>query len=648
MSKTIKNQNSKAALRKPKRAFLLVMVLLVVTGVSLGSLTMLETMVIAKDSTMLANQQTQARYVADSGIEFIRYFLASSKNQQVEAGGSENNPQVFQAVNVIPDTDPQRIANFTVLAPSLDEMGQISGVRYGLQNESARLNLNALVVIDEQYGNAAAAMSDLAGLAGGADLSSLGISSETVEQATSTEGLDNVGRSLLMGLPAMTEDVADAILDWLDEDDDPREFGCEVEYYSQLPTPYQPANGPLQSVEQLLLVRGVTPQLLFGLDQNRNGILDQGEMLNTNGTANPMGTMPMQGITASAQSSSSSAGGSDTEEQEIQQPDPLGWAAYLTLHSAEKNVDRDGNPRVYLNQDDLEVLEEELVASLGNETWATFIVAYRKAGKTGSNGASPVAGLAGASSGSGSSSGTGGSASGGSSAGSGTSSGGSSGSGGGDTGGVNSSPPIPWNSAYFDSVSGEATVTLSQVLDLVDATIEVQLNGEPVTYTSPFTSDPAAMAIYMPALMDKVTTVEATSIPGRISINDCPSAILRGIPTITSEIADAILEARAEDSDSENRKFESWLVVEGHITIDQMRSLAPLITGGGSVYRAQVVGYFEQSAAFCRVEAIVDAAGDVPTVRLYRRMDHLGRGFSLPILGQRSGVGGLGIMPMPQ
>ncbi|MEY4565688.1 MAG: hypothetical protein RLY14_658, partial [Planctomycetota bacterium] len=469
MSKTINNQNSKAALRKPKRAFLLVMVLLVVTGVSLGSLTMLETMVIAKDSTMLANQQTQARYVADSGIEFIRYFLASSKNQQVEAGGAENNPQVFQAVNVIPDTDPQRIANFTVLAPSLDEMGQISGVRYGLQNESARLNLNALVVIDEQYGSAAAAMSDMAGLAEGADLSSLGISSETVEQATSTEGLDNVGRSLLMGLPAMTEDVADAILDWLDEDDDPREFGCEVEYYSQLPTPYQPANGPLQSVEQLLLVRGVTPQLLFGLDQNRNGILDQGEMLNTSGANSPMGMMPMQGMTASAQTTSNSTSGSETEDEEIQQPDPLGWAAYLTLHSAEKNVDRDGNPRVYLNQDDLEVLEEELVAALGNETWATFIVAYRKAGKSGSGDAGGMAGLAGGgSSAGGASSGSSGTSSSGTTSG-GSSTGAANNTGGGDStgGGVNSSPPIPWSSAYFDSVSGEATITLSQVLDLV-------------------------------------------------------------------------------------------------------------------------------------------------------------------------------------
>ena len=37
-----------------------------------------------------------------------------------------------------------------------------------------------------------------------------------------------------MGLPGMTEDVADAILDWLDTDDEPRELGAEIEYYSGL------------------------------------------------------------------------------------------------------------------------------------------------------------------------------------------------------------------------------------------------------------------------------------------------------------------------------------------------------------------------------------------------------------------------------
>lgn len=602
--------------QKKRHAFLLILVLLVIAGVSLGAMSLLETMVVSKDAAQLGNQQTQAKYMADSGIEFLRYFLAFPKNQQDEMGGWRDNPQMFQAMNVIPDADPARIGNFTIISPNMDEMGQFAGIRYGLQNESARLNLNALVVIDESYGGAAATAAALGGA--DADLSSLGLSAETVEAATGTTDLQNLGRSLLMGVPGMTEDVADSILDWIDEDDEPREYGCEIEYYSQLPTPYAPTNGPIQSVEQLLLVRGVTPELLFGMDQNRNGVLDSGEM-NSMGT----GMMSPMGSTTTQSMPTTTADG-----EEISQPDPLGWAQYLTLHSAEKNVDRDGNPRVYLNQEDLTLLEEELVTALGNETWATFIVAYRRSGKAGGSAMSSLAG----SSESDSSSATG-------SGGSGSAGGGASGS---SDSGTSSAETLPWNSAYFDSVSGEAAVTLSQVLDLVDATIEVDLNGEQTIYTSPFTSDPAAMAIYMPVLMDKLTTVDGTSIPGRISVNDCPKAILLGIPSMTEEIVDAIIEARAEQSDSENRKFESWLVVEGHITIDQMRTLAPLITGGGNVFRAQIVGYFEQGPAFCRAEVIIDSAGEVPTVRMYRRMDHLGRAFSVPILGQRSGVGGVG------
>lgn len=602
--------------QKKRHAFLLILVLLVIAGVSLGAMSLLETMVVSKDAAQLGNQQTQAKYMADSGIEFLRYFLAFPKNQQDEMGGWRDNPQLFQAMNVIPDADPARIGNFTIISPNMDEMGQFAGIRYGLQNESARLNLNALVVIDESYGGAAATAAALGGA--DADLSSLGLSAETVEAATGTTDLQNLGRSLLMGVPGMTEDVADSILDWIDEDDEPREYGCEIEYYSQLPTPYAPTNGPIQSVEQLLLVRGVTPELLFGMDQNRNGVLDSGEM-NSMGTGmmSPMGTTTTQSMPTTT-----------ADGEEISQPDPLGWAQYLTLHSAEKNVDRDGNPRVYLNQEDLTLLEEELVTALGNETWATFIVAYRRSGKAGGSAMSSLGGSGESDSSSAAGSGGSGSTGG--------------GTGGSSDSGTSSAETLPWSSAYFDSVSGEAAVTLSQVLDLVDATIEVDLNGEQTIYTSPFTSDPAAMAIYMPVLMDKLTTVDGTSIPGRISVNDCPKAILLGIPSMTEEIVDAIIEARAEQSDSENRKFESWLVVEGHITIDQMRTLAPLITGGGNVFRAQIVGYFEQGPAFCRAEVIIDSAGEVPTVRMYRRMDHLGRAFSVPILGQRSGVGGVG------
>ena len=55
-----------------------------------------------------------------------------------------------------------------------------------------------------------------------------------------------------------------AIEDWRDNDDDTRPFGAESLYYAGLSKPYRPANQDFQSVEELLLVRGVTPGLLYG------------------------------------------------------------------------------------------------------------------------------------------------------------------------------------------------------------------------------------------------------------------------------------------------------------------------------------------------------------------------------------------------
>src|SRR5204863_189714 len=64
---------------------------------------------------------------------------------------------------------------------------------------------------------------------------------------------------ILMKLPNMTEEIADAIIDWIDADDNPRPNGAESATYSGMTPPYRCKNGPLDSIEELLLVRGVTP-----------------------------------------------------------------------------------------------------------------------------------------------------------------------------------------------------------------------------------------------------------------------------------------------------------------------------------------------------------------------------------------------------
>jgi general secretion pathway protein K len=59
--------------------------------------------------------------------------------------------------------------------------------------------------------------------------------------------------------------IIEAIIDWLDEDDEPLGFGgAESTYYQGLDTPYSPRNGPMEFIEELLLVRGITSELYFG------------------------------------------------------------------------------------------------------------------------------------------------------------------------------------------------------------------------------------------------------------------------------------------------------------------------------------------------------------------------------------------------
>jgi DNA uptake protein ComE-like DNA-binding protein len=86
-----------------------------------------------------------------------------------------------------------------------------------------------------------------------------------------------MSRESLMTLPYMTEDVADAILDWIDGDDDTNPLGAEIAYYQSLPNPYEPRNAPMRSIQELELVAGVYNAYVRGEDWNLNGRLDPNE-----------------------------------------------------------------------------------------------------------------------------------------------------------------------------------------------------------------------------------------------------------------------------------------------------------------------------------------------------------------------------------
>lgn len=296
--------------RSPCHGSILLLVLVAIMIMSLATGTYLALMHNEHVATRYSGHHQQIRLLTESGIEYLRIFFSQSESLISEQGGLVNNPSKMQSILVADDALADFRGRFTVLAPDVVQ-GYYSAARYGMENESAKLNLNTLVAEGDDE--------------------------------------DDESRKRLLALPGMTDQIADAILDWLDEDDLPREFGAEESHYLGLPSAYEPRNGQMTSLDELLLVRGVTPELLYGLDVNRNFVVDTNEVArgalelidNFNGQMN------------------------------------RGWIAYLTIHSLERLTSPDGERLVNVNSSDLQQLHDDLVRVL-DEPSAKFIIAYRQ------------------------------------------------------------------------------------------------------------------------------------------------------------------------------------------------------------------------------------------------------------------------------
>ncbi len=124
----------------------------------------------------------------------------------------------------------------------------------------------------------------------------------------------NLTAEMLELLPRMTPELAAAIIDWRDADEEITAGGAEAETYARLPEPYLCKNAPFDSVDEVRLVSGATMDILLGEDLNRNGVLDPNENdLDRNGLADP------------------------------------GILEYLTVASQEPNTRADGTERLNIN-----------------------------------------------------------------------------------------------------------------------------------------------------------------------------------------------------------------------------------------------------------------------------------------------------------
>ena len=519
---------------------MIVLVMLVL--LSLGAYTFSELMVSELQGTAMYGRGVETRVFADSGIEMIATVLGNL--DELPDGNMYHNPEVFGGQLLRDGGSARGRGGFVVIAPVANDETS-STVRYGLMNESAKLNINTLAAADLE---------------------------------------EEEARDALLALPEMTTELADAILDWIDKDDELREFGAENDAYEGLG--YQAKNGPLESLEELLLVAGVTPWLLFGEDANRNGLLDANEDDGEN-------TLPVDNADGTL---------------------ALGWNAYLTVHSRESNLRADGSPRIDLNDGSLDELFDTLEEEFDEDT-AIFIIAYRMFGPI-DDGQADAAALEGdekvrqaakriakAIFSAGKSAGK--------------------------TvtrGGMN--------------LAVGAQFKVDSLYDLIDAEISADIDEVSTTLTSPWTSDAGDMQEYLPDLMDRLSVTGNEFIAGRVNVNEARREVLLGIPGMDEELADAIISGQLIDADGQPltdaialRQTTGWLVMDGLVDLPRMRELDEFLTARGDVHRAQVVGFFESGGPVSRLEVIIDATQKPPKAVFVRDLTPLGRGYDRRHLG---------------
>jgi type II secretory pathway component PulK len=111
-----------------------------------------------------------------------------------------------------------------------------------------------------------------------------------ITDESSKFNINTVTADELLTLPQnLAQNVADAIVDWRNPASQASSDGAESPYYESLTEPYECKNAPYETVEEMLLVDGMTSQQLFGYDLNRDGVISTAEQ-NVSGSTGAINT----------------------------------------------------------------------------------------------------------------------------------------------------------------------------------------------------------------------------------------------------------------------------------------------------------------------------------------------------------------------
>jgi hypothetical protein len=182
-----------------------------------------------------------------------------------------------------------------------------------------------------------------------------------------------------------------------------------------------------------------------------------------------------------------------------------------------------------------------------------------------------------------------------------------------------------------------AHFSISSPLDLVDGVVRVAepgksgTNGAPEVseYVSPFQLQQGDSSQLID-FCDRTTTLAQATIEGRINVLLAPREVLLGIPGLSPEQVDQILNARTQDTaDAATRRHAVWLLTEGLIDRATMQRIWPYVTVSGDIVQAQIVAFYDAESPWSRQQVIIDGTAQPPTLVYCRDLGRLGRGFRI-------------------
>lgn len=378
-------------------------------------------------------------------------------------------------------------------------------------------------------------------------------------------------RRMLLCMPRVTPRLADAILDWLDADDEPRPLGAEAAYYSSLQRDAKARNRPLDHLTDLLGVRGMSEEILFGADRE-----------------SVWGKMPPEVV-----------GGSQIQRQRAGVNisfDEIGLEHFLTVYGGASFVTDQGDERIVINNPDLVALFDTVDAKFGEEV-ATYVVAYRLYGpqdksdlpadnflidevESARRRGEQQAGL------------------------------------GQNNEAIQEETQMETTRGIL-KIKSSGNFTVRSIYDLIGVPVKLPKEYNFEELNSPWKSSGSNYPRLVPMLQSVFSFYDATPINVKVNVNLSPVDVLNAIPGIEDGLADHIVKMRSKLGGGNGLQGSSsidWLRSQGVLTMDQLRTYAPYMTVRGNAFRFLSRGRLVSTGeSFCQ-EVVIDRRQFPPRV----------------------------------